>query len=935
MRVSVALFALFVAFCAGQATLQLQAIVRDFTPSHPDFEHYLGDGRGAVLPTLDSDGKPQLNPNPATWSGVFTGVTQFAEWYRDTPGVSYVPSFLIQLNLTDIGGGIFEFDEQAYFPIDNRGFGNYLNYGHNFHFTTEIHTSFTYLEGQVFNFCGDDDLYVFANGFLILDLGGVHGTECASVALADVAQAAGLVNGSAATLAIFNAERHTVGSDMKIDTSIVLIAAPITPPAVGRTVYFCGVTFPNYGAGVVGTVPSDPTFTSFGSVSFSNFNAISFANYTVVNSGGDIQGRLAVQNNFVSTGGYSVGIEINSGGASATDLVLPFSFVVGNNAEFDAGSIFPDGSNQAHFSPAEFAFVGGTFTAPAYLQARRTGGPAPGLLSGDFANALAYYTLLSTELAATTPNTQWTIANSGGLTITCNDQSGAYYVLLDDASFNSVNYYADPVNCNLNGFFVLSVTGGSVSFGQSQQRFVAPEYFLYNFPGTGRVITSLYQPEGSILAPGSTLNQPTGTIVGNVVVGSISITNQINRLHCPATPPPPTPSPSAVLCPYFETNCNGLTLPIGATVSSFRDFNLVSFGDLVDFGGDVQGRVAVGNNADVSGFSVGRELQTLNGPDGNLPFAFVVSGNLIFSSGGVYPDGSNNYLPGIEEGIYVGGDFTGPLYLQQRITGGPGRLDAYFNAARQCYSTFSTQFAAVTDNVVQSVQYGGLFLHCNSATAAAYSVTVLDTVFNSITYYTLDNCNFQASWVINIAGSGTVDFFGGSFPAVAGGLVYNVLGTNRVVNVTGTGVTGHILAPWNFLNQTASVIVGKVVVGNVINLVQVNKPACVTSNPPVTLSSPLTQNAAAGSNTLNVASKTFIVGDKLNFGSTVTAISADGKTLTISPPLQGALGVGTVISTVVTNPTASRVYVQPVQTAGASTMVALAGLLMALLALAL
>jgi fibro-slime domain-containing protein/choice-of-anchor A domain-containing protein len=639
-----------------------------------------------------------LNPNPATWSGVFTGVTQFAEWYRDTPGVSFIPEFLIEFTLTDIGNGIYEFNEQAYFPIDNMGFGNYLNFGHNFHFTTEIHTEFTYLEGQVFNFCGDDDLYVFANGVLIMDLGGVHATECSSVNLDDVAAAAGLVNGTTAVLAIFGAERHTVGSDIKIDTSIVLSPATINVPPAGQTVYFCGIAFPNFGVGYEGVLPSAPVFTAFGSVNFNNFNAISFGNYTVVPSGGDIEGRLAVQDNFLSTGGYSVGIDINSGGASATDLVLPFSFVVGNNAEFDSGSIFPDGSNQAHFSPAEYAFVGGTFTAPAYLQARRTGGPAAGLLTPDFTNALAYYTLLSDELAATTPNTVWNIANSGGLTITCNDNSGAYYVVIDDVSFNTVNYYAAPVGCNLKGFFVLTVTGGDVSFGQSQQTFVAPEYFLYNFPGTGRTITSLYQPEGSILAPNSVLYQPSGTIVGIVVVGSISETNQINRLFCPPPPPTPAPAPATILCPSFETTCNGLTLPIGSIVSSFRDYNLISFGDLLDLGGDVEGRVAVGNNADVSGFSVGYDLQTLNGPDGVVPFAFVVSGDLIFSSGAVYPDGSNVPYPGPIEGIYVGQNFTGPQYLQQRITGGPGRLDAYFNSARQCYSQFSSQFAAVTDN---------------------------------------------------------------------------------------------------------------------------------------------------------------------------------------------------------------------------------------------
>ncbi len=194
----------------------LTAILRDFTADHPDFEHALGDDRNLVRADLGAGNKPVYAPAGAT--GTVSGQASFDQWYRDTAGINM--HFEQPLPLTEAPQGTFTFDDSSFFPLDGLGFpGTEVN-GHNFHFTTEIHGTFVYRGGEIFSFTGDDDVWVFVNKKLALDLGGIHGAEMATVDFDASAGALGITVGATYQLDVFHAERHTVESNFRMVTTI-------------------------------------------------------------------------------------------------------------------------------------------------------------------------------------------------------------------------------------------------------------------------------------------------------------------------------------------------------------------------------------------------------------------------------------------------------------------------------------------------------------------------------------------------------------------------------------------------------------------------------------------------------------------------------------------------------------------------------------------
>lgn len=159
----------------------------------------------------------------------------FAQWYRDVPNVNV--SFNIPLTLVrQPGTNMFVFDSAThepwvskggFFPINDDGYGNYLETQKNYHFTTELQATFVYQAGadQVFHFTGDDDVWVFIDGKLVLDLGGIHAAEEMYLELDRLDW---LEDGRVYDMKLFHAERRTTQSNFKIATSITFRS--VEPP---------------------------------------------------------------------------------------------------------------------------------------------------------------------------------------------------------------------------------------------------------------------------------------------------------------------------------------------------------------------------------------------------------------------------------------------------------------------------------------------------------------------------------------------------------------------------------------------------------------------------------------------------------------------------------------------------------------------------------
>jgi fibro-slime domain-containing protein len=231
------------AACAGDIVAKVQYL--DFlvngTPEgtysgypgvgHPDFQNQnCGLATGLVQSTLVNR-KPVFASSMGSSSNCSSieSDQSFQSWFRSTPGIN-VP-IRGTLTLQDIGSGFYQYNNQTFFPIDGEGFnssGGQLDdncgagNGHNYAFTMQVHWTGTVTSNaQLVSIVGDQDIWLFVNNHLAIDLGGVHGATGGMITF-DASHLAvlGFSLNEPVSFDLFRTNRHDCASTFKLTTNL-------------------------------------------------------------------------------------------------------------------------------------------------------------------------------------------------------------------------------------------------------------------------------------------------------------------------------------------------------------------------------------------------------------------------------------------------------------------------------------------------------------------------------------------------------------------------------------------------------------------------------------------------------------------------------------------------------------------------------------------
>jgi choice-of-anchor A domain-containing protein/uncharacterized repeat protein (TIGR01451 family) len=247
------------------------------------------------------------------------------------------------------------------------------------------------------------------------------------------------------------------------------------------------------------------------------------------------------------------------------------------------------------------------------------------------------------------------------------------------------------------------------------------------------------------------------------------------------------------------SQANNSTFDLGAA----KGYNLFVIQDLNQPSADTQGKVAVGNNATLSNYSVGDQLPTNSGD------VLIVGNDLTYTTGAVL---NGNVVYGHSSNLPQG---------SVSVSGGTVRKDNVINfaAAKSYLDGLSTTLSTYTVSGTTSFQWGGLTLSGNDPYLNVFTVNGSD--LSAANSFTINVPNGSAV-LVNINGT-TISW--------TGGLVVNGTGISNVLynfyqatslKIQGINVRGTILAPFAAVNFVSGVQDGQMICLSMTGMGQFN-----------------------------------------------------------------------------------------------------------------